>query len=304
MMSLIARVSSNVSSSTSVSPGKRSYGNPDPWSAIAEKEARSGRPDIGIDRMKASHYYYHEQFIKNFSLQQGLLKIGKLTLRCVSDRCNPLSLLGERHASLNEVSFTRGPSMTEQRTLWSRQSWQTEATRCHPLKRSKATAIHHRVGINCQWNPDHSQTGWIIKLEKDKNDPQWINITEDGEKHSFVCGMLMSVTMEPAAFMGKNYQNCHSIANTKDLTWKQMFDRNTLLVSEQHEISGLETIGWVNHSWQYLSLIVEERNINLRRAKVYIFSDSGLCLVRCTRISQSQLIRCSSMTKSKVYCWD
>ena len=52
-------------------------------------------------------------------------------------------------------------------------------------------------------------------------------------------------------FMGKNYlNNCHSIANTKDLTLKQMFDISTRLVSEQDEISGLETIGWENHSWK------------------------------------------------------
>ena len=67
MMSLIARVPSHVSSSTSVSPVKRSHGNQDLWSTIAEKEERSGRPDIGIDRMKASDYYYHEQFIEIFS---------------------------------------------------------------------------------------------------------------------------------------------------------------------------------------------------------------------------------------------
>ena len=41
MMSLIARVPSNVSSSTSVSPVKRSYGNQNPWSTIAEKEEES-----------------------------------------------------------------------------------------------------------------------------------------------------------------------------------------------------------------------------------------------------------------------
>ena len=35
MMSLIARVPSNVSSSTSVSPEKRSHGNQDPWSTNA-----------------------------------------------------------------------------------------------------------------------------------------------------------------------------------------------------------------------------------------------------------------------------
>ena len=44
MMSLIARVPSNVSSSTSVSPGKRSYGNQNPWSTNAEKEDKPGRP--------------------------------------------------------------------------------------------------------------------------------------------------------------------------------------------------------------------------------------------------------------------
>ena len=57
-----------------------------------------------------------------------------------------------------------------------------------------------------------------------------------------------------------------------------MFDTSTRLVSEQNEISGLETItGWENHSWKYLSLIGDERVINLQRTKVYVFSDSVLC---------------------------
>ena len=67
MMNLIARTPSFVSSSTSVSPGKRSYGSQDPWSSIAKEEDRSGRPDIGIDRLKASDHYYHEQFLESFS---------------------------------------------------------------------------------------------------------------------------------------------------------------------------------------------------------------------------------------------
>ena len=57
--------------------------------------------------------------------------------------------------------------------------------------------------------------------------------------------MFMSVTLESAVFMGKNYvNNCQSIANTKDLTLRQMFDISTRLVSEQDEISGLEKFGW------------------------------------------------------------
>ena len=98
----------------------------------------------------------------------------------------------------------------------------------------------------------------------------------------------MSVTMESAVFMGKNFQNNpNSIVNTTDLTLKQMFDISTRLVSEQDEISGVETIGWENHSRKYLSLIGDERVINLQRTKVYVFSDSVLCLGKIFENPQS-----------------
>ena len=72
MMNLIARTPSHVSSSTSVSPGKRSYGSQDPWSSVAKKEERSGRPDIGTDQFKASDRYYREQFMESFSSASSL----------------------------------------------------------------------------------------------------------------------------------------------------------------------------------------------------------------------------------------
>ena len=57
--------------------------------------------------------------------------------------------------------------------------------------------------------------------------------------------------------MGKNFQhNRNSIVNTTDLALKQMFDISAKLVSEQEEITGLETIGWENHLWKYMSLVV------------------------------------------------
>ena len=114
------------------------------------------------------------------------------------------------------------------------------------------------------------------------------NVTEDGEKHSMIWRMFMTVTMESAVFMGHSYlNNCQSIANTTDLTLKQMFDISTRLVSEQDEISGLETIGWENHSWKYLSLIGDERVVNLQRTKVYVFSDSVLCVGKILENPQS-----------------
>ena len=105
------------------------------------------------------------------------------------------------------------------------------------------------------------------------------NVAGDGEEHSMIWRMFMSVTMESAAFMGKTFQNNrNSIVNTTDLTLKQMFDISAKLVSEQEEISGSETIGWEKHSWKYLSCICDERIINLQRTKVYVFSVSVVCL--------------------------
>ena len=66
-----------------------------------------------------------------------------------------------------------------------------------------------------------------IKCGKDKN-----------EFH-----MFMTVTMESAVLMGKIYlNNCQSIANTTDLTLKQVFDISTRLVSEQDDL-------WIGNIW-------------------------------------------------------
>ena len=97
----------------------------------------------------------------------------------------------------------------------------------------------------------------------------------------------MAVTMESAIFMGKNFHNNrNSIATTTDLTLKQMFDISAKSVSEQDEISGLETIGWEKHSWKFLS-IGDERIIHLQRTKVYVFSDSAWCLGKIHQYPES-----------------
>ena len=91
----------------------------------------------------------------------------------------------------------------------------------------------------------------------------------------------MAVTMTAATFMVKNFpNNQNSTMNTSDLTLKKMFDIAAKLESEQDEIFQMDTIPWEKHSWKYLSLIGDETIINLQRAKVYVFSDSVLCLGR------------------------
>ena len=83
----------------------------------------------------------------------------------------------------------------------------------------------------------------------------------------------MAATMNAATFMGKNFSTIQNfIMNARDLTLKQMFDITAKLVGD---------------SWRQLSLIGDETVINLQRAKVYVFSDSVLCLGRILQHPES-----------------
>ena len=91
----------------------------------------------------------------------------------------------------------------------------------------------------------------------------------------------MAATMNAATFMGKNFSGIqNSIMNSRDLTLKKMFDISEKLVSEQEEINNVDKNFRKKHSWKQLSLIGDETVINLQRTKVYVFSDSVLCLGR------------------------
>ena len=60
---------------------------------------------------------------------------------------------------------------------------------------------------------------------------------------------------------------------------KQMFDiSGKLIVGQSDEIYGMSTINWEHSSWKQLSLVSDEEVISLSHAKVYVFSDSVLCL--------------------------
>ena len=105
------------------------------------------------------------------------------------------------------------------------------------------------------------------------------NVAKSGEEHSIIWGMFMATTLNAATFMRKNFSTIQSVVkNSEDLTLKQIFDIIGKLVSDQDEINGLDNIHWGKNSWRQLSLIGDETVINLQRTKVYVFSDSVLCL--------------------------
>ena len=58
-----------------------------------------------------------------------------------------------------------------------------------------------------------------------------------------------------------------------------MFDiSEKLIVGQSNEIFGVSPINWEDSSWKQFSLVSDEEVISLSHAKVYVFSDSVLCL--------------------------
>ena len=105
------------------------------------------------------------------------------------------------------------------------------------------------------------------------------NVAESCTEHSIIWRMFMAATLNAATFMGKNFSTVQSVVkNHESLTLKQMFDVTAQLVNNQEEINCLDKILWGKNSWTHLSLIDDEIVINLQCTKVYVFSDSVLCL--------------------------
>ena len=104
---------------------------------------------------------------------------------------------------------------------------------------------------------------------------------KDSDKHSLIWWMFMSSTLEASVFMGKSYsENLHSIKNTgNNFTLKRMFDiSEKLIVGQSDEIFGVTPINSEDFSWKQWSLVGDVEVISLSHAKVYVFSDSVLCL--------------------------
>ena len=115
--------------------------------------------------------------------------------------------------------------------------------------------------------------------------------TQDSDKHSVTWKCLCLQRCKHLFSWGRiTWKILHSIKNTEDLTMKQMFKISEKLISEQSdEIYGVKTINWENSSWKYLSLIGDEEVINLQHTKVYVFSDSVLCVGKVNEHPQANI---------------
>ena len=276
-MNLIARTPSFVSSSTSVSPGKKHYGSQDPCKSIAGED-RSGRPDKGKDLFEASDHHSHEQFMESF-FSPSYSKLDddrawssqewKTETTIDQGDLFKTSWRMERKVRLDHEEILldgTAQSVRNGETLRDR-SGRLDKNNSQEMARPQKFAMGNgetRLELFVESRSFVNRVNDQVR----KRQKRISNVAGDGEEHSIIWRMFMVATMNEATFMGKNFQdNQNSIMNTTDLTLKKMFDISAKLVGEQDEISGLETIVWEQHSWTDVSLICDERIINLQRTK-------------------------------------
>ena len=105
------------------------------------------------------------------------------------------------------------------------------------------------------------------------------DVAEDCTEHSIIWGMFMATTLNAATFMGKSYSTMRNVLqNEKRITLKQMFEISAATINNDEEVYCLDKIEYQRNTWTKLSLINDPVVIGLQSTKVYVFSDSVLCL--------------------------
>ena len=106
----------------------------------------------------------------------------------------------------------------------------------------------------------------------------------------------MATTLNAATFMGKSYSTMRNVVqNGEKITLKQMFDVTATTINNDEEIYCLDKIEYQRNAWTQLSLSNDLVVIGLQSAKVYVFSDSVLCLGKVLQHPE-----CNEAWKSRV----
>ena len=262
MMNLTARMPTVVSSSTSSSPGKTWYDYQDPGKSVVVDD-RSGQPDrlspAGYSKSDYDRSWSSQEWKSEVTAHDRSGKPDKTSWNAVQQVCPHH---GDALLDGNAHSVRYGETTHDG-------SGQPDSANCQEEADSEIFVMGNDAAELVNKGKDQ-----VRKRQK-----RMSNVADSGEEHSIIWGMFMAATMNAATLMGKNFMdNENSIKNSTDLTLKKMFDITAKLVSEQDEINNVDKIYWKNHSWKQLSLTGDETDINLQRAKVYVFSDSALCL--------------------------
>ena len=186
MMSLIARAPSTLSSSASESPGNRSYGNLNPWSAKAEKYDRTGNPLFAVTRVTSATDPLKKH--KTWSSQEW--KSDEL----MDDRTVKLVVCpqGGAHAFQSRFSREHKHFILEEEENHDRTGKPVVCSQRGAQQfiiEDDETESELSLGSRSFLNRVNDQ---VRKRQKRSS----MNVTEDSEKHSAIWGMFMSSTLQ------------------------------------------------------------------------------------------------------------
>ena len=262
MMNFTARMPSIVSSSTSSHPGKTWYGYQDPGKSVAGDD-QSGKPV----RLSPTSYSKMD-YGRSWSSQEW--KSGAAE--------------HDRSGKPEEISWDTLQKVDPHREepLLGRNAHSARYGELIHDRTGKLVSVHYQEQAyfeNFVMGSDAAEFVNKVKDQVRNRQKRMSNVAESGEEHSIIWRKFMATTLNAATFMGKNFSTIQSVVkNHENFTLKQMFDVTAQLVNNQEEINCLDKILWEKNSWTRLSLIDDEIVINLQRTKVYVFSDSVLCL--------------------------
>ena len=277
MMNLTARTPSFVSSSASSNPGRTSHGYQDPERLVLD---RAGQP---VETSRSN--YSQKDYGLSWSSQEWKSGDGEHDRSGQPDK--------NSWDSLGKVDPHRGKHLLG-RTAHSARNEET---------------IHDRTGKpaseNVQGKADFenfvmgSETTEFVNKVRNQvriRQKRMSSNAENCTELSIIWGMFMATTLNAATFMGKNYSTMQNVVkNEESLTLKQMFDVTAQMIHNEEEIYCLDKIVYQKNSWTQLSLINDPVIIKLQSTKVYVFSDSVLCLGKVLQHPE-----CNEAWKSRV----
>ena len=212
MMNLIARTPSFVSSSTSVRPGKRYYGNQDPWKSVVGED-RLGQPGKETESFSSTDYSKLD-YDRVWSSQEWKTE----------------ATTHDRSGQPDETSWrvVRKVRPDHEATLLDGTAQSVRFGEPLRDRSGQPDNINSQEAANSQnfiMGSDATEFVNRVNDEVRKRQKRVSNVAGEGEEHSIIWRMFMAVTINAATFMGKNFQdNQNSIVNTTDLTLKKMFD--------------------------------------------------------------------------------
>ena len=214
-----------------------------------------------------------DQTIHRIMVHPGLLKCGKVEMESTIDQGN---LIKNSWDSLGKVDPHRGEHLLG-RTAHSARNEETIHDR---TGRPASENVQGKANVE-KFIVGSDTTEFVNKVRNQVRIRQkrMSNNAEDCTEHSIIWGMFMATTLNAVTFMGKNYSTMQNVVqNEENLTLKQMFDITAQTIHNEENIYCLDKVVYQKNSWTQLSLINDPVIIGLQSTKVYVFSDSVLCL--------------------------